>query len=80
MSNSSSRIGNTTTPTASTYAAISQTAEGSAARSSAAPRSGGTSGVANAGKGRVERVVTSPKSAEQLDRSAPRGSYVNILA
>ena len=81
MSNSSSRIGSTTTPTASTYTTISQTAEGAAARASAAPRSGGgSSGAPNAGRGRVERVTTSPQSADQLDRSAPRGTYVNILA
>ena len=82
MSDSSSRIGGSTTGTSSIYTGVTQTAEGAAARSSVAPRSstaGSGTGAPGGGRGRVERIVTGDKSADQLDRSAPRGTYLNIL-
>ena len=79
MADSSSRIGSPTTGTSATYAGVTQTAEGAAARGTATSRGGAASGTPNAGRGRVERVVTPNKSADQLDRSAPRGTYLNIL-
>ena len=72
------RIGGSSSGATAGYASVTQTAEGSAARGSAASRNG--SGAPGAGRGRVERVVTPNQSSDQLDRSAPRGTYLNLLA
>ncbi len=77
MADSTSRIGGSSSSVTAGYSGVSQTAEGAAARNTAAPRTG--SGNPGSGRGRVELVV--PSSApDQLDRNAPKGSYLNILA
>jgi len=78
MSNPTSRIGGAPSNVAASYSGVTQTAEGAATRASAAPRAAG-SGNPGSGRGRVERVVASSQSADQLDHAAPRGSYINIL-
>ncbi len=77
MSNSSSRIGSSSTGTTRDYTSVSQTAEGAAARAGSSVRN--NSGTPGGGKGRVERVLSPDQSVGSLDRSAPRGSYLNIL-
>ena len=77
MADSSNRISGSSTGATRDYTAVSQTAEGSAARASAAARN--NSGSPGGGKGRVERVLPTDPSADKLDRAAPRGSYLNIL-
>jgi hypothetical protein len=78
MTDSTSRIGGQASGATAGYTSVAQTAEGGAARGAGTARSG--SATPNAGRGRVERVFTLPQSPDQLDRSAPRGSYLNILA
>ena len=78
MSNSTSRVGGPTSGVTAGYTSVTQTAEGAAARGTSASRS--SSGAPASGRGRVEKVVTSTQSPDQIDRSAPRGSYLNILA
>jgi len=77
MTNSSSRIGGSSSGVTAGYSSVTQTAEGAAARGSSAARTG--SGAPGAGRGRVEKVTTSDQSPDQLNRNAPRGSYLNIL-
>ena len=80
MSDGTGRIGGSTTNSAAAYSGVTQTAEGAAARASQSARNNSQSGTPGAGRGRVERVVSSSQSPDQLDRSAPRGTYLNILA
>ena len=80
MADLTSRIGGASTGASSSYAGVTQTAEGAAVRSTATPRGAATSGTPGAGRGRVDRVTPASQSSEQLDRSAPRGTYLNILA
>lgn len=79
MADSSNRIGGSSSGTTAGYASVTQTAEGAAARGSSAVR-GNSAGTPGAGRGRVERVVSSNQSPDQLDRNAPRGTYLNLLA
>lgn len=77
MADSSNRIGGSASGATRDYTAVSQTAEGAATRASAAPR--GDSGSPGGGKGRVERVLPGDLSPGNLNRAAPRGTYLNIL-
>jgi hypothetical protein len=79
MADSTSRIGGASSGVAAGYSGVTQTAEGAASRNTAASRPG--SGNPGAGRGRVERFTASSAQApDQLDRNAPKGSYINILA
>ena len=78
MSDSTSRISGSSSGVTAGYASVTQTAEGAATRGAASSRGG--SGTPASGRGRVDRVVNASQSPDQMDRSAPRGSYLNILA
>lgn len=78
MANSSSRIGGSSTGATRDYTSVSQSAESAAARAGSTVRNN-NSGSPGGGKGRVERVLSSDQSASSLDRSAPRGTYLNIV-
>lgn len=80
MADLTSRIGGSSAGASNTYAGVTQSAEGAAVRSTATPRGAATSGTPGAGRGRIDRVSSVNQTSEQLDRSAPRGTYLNILA
>jgi hypothetical protein len=78
MSNSSNRIGGSGAGVTRDFTSVSQTSEGAAARAGSAARNN-NSGAPGGGKGRVERILSPDQSGMSLDRSAPRGTYLNIL-
>lgn len=78
MADSSNRIGGSASGATRDFTAVSQTAEGAAARASTTAARG-DSGSPGGGKGRVERVLNGDLSPSNFNRTAPRGTYLNIL-